>query len=56
MSWRMVVVFRILSLLPPQAVAQEARPAGKSVLLLLPEDTALPAMATLVSGREQRGR
>ncbi|WP_164016853.1 sensor histidine kinase [Pyxidicoccus trucidator] len=30
-------------------VAQEARPAGKSVLLLVPEDTALPAMAMLVS-------
>ncbi|MFY0570202.1 sensor histidine kinase [Archangium lansingense] len=49
MSWRMVFVFCILLLLPPQAVGQEARPAGKSVILLIPEDTALPAMATLVA-------
>ncbi|MCP3139444.1 hypothetical protein [Pyxidicoccus xibeiensis] len=49
MSWRIVLVFCLLSLLSPQAVAQEARPAGKSVLLLIPEDTALPAMATLVA-------
>ncbi|WIG95620.1 ATP-binding protein [Myxococcus sp. SDU36] len=49
MSWRIVFAFCILLLLPPQAVPQEARPAGKSVLLLIPEDTALPAMATLVA-------
>ncbi|QSQ19431.1 nodulation protein V [Pyxidicoccus parkwayensis] len=49
MSWRIVFVFCLLSLLSPQAVAQEARPAGKSVLLLIPEDTALPAMAMLVA-------
>ncbi|SEK40863.1 His Kinase A (phospho-acceptor) domain-containing protein [Stigmatella aurantiaca] len=49
MSWRIVLVFCLLSMLPPQGVAQEARPAEKSALLLIPEDTALPAMATLVA-------
>ncbi|MHA7628997.1 sensor histidine kinase [Corallococcus sp. M7] len=49
MSWHTVLAFCLLSLLCPQAVAQEARPAAKSVLLLIPEDTALPAMATLVA-------
>ncbi|KFE64411.1 sensor histidine kinase [Hyalangium minutum] len=49
MFWRTVFVFCLLSLMTPQAVAQEARPAGKSVLLLVPEDTALPAMAMLVA-------
>ncbi|WP_141617312.1 ATP-binding protein [Myxococcus sp. AB036A] len=49
MSWRIVFVFCLLSLLSPLAVAQEARPAEKSVLLFIPEDTALPAMATLVA-------
>ncbi|EPX55568.1 hypothetical protein D187_009179 [Cystobacter fuscus DSM 2262] len=49
MSWRTVFFIALLLSLTPQAVAQEARPAGKSVLLLLPEDTALPAMAMLVA-------
>src|SRR5690349_16935982 len=49
MSWRTVFFISLLLSLTPQAVAQEPRPAGKSVLLLLPEDTALPAMAMLVA-------
>ena len=49
MFWLRVFVFCILSLLPSRVVAQQERPAGKSVLLLIPEDTALPAMATLVA-------
>ncbi|WP_223643654.1 ABC transporter substrate-binding protein [Corallococcus sp. EGB] len=44
-----ILVLCLLSLLSPLAVAEEARPAGKSVLLLIPEDTALPALATLVA-------
>ncbi|WP_304608629.1 sensor histidine kinase [Hyalangium versicolor] len=49
MPWRSVVLFCLAVLLTPPAVAQEARPAGKSVLLLAPEDMALPAMAMLVA-------
>ncbi|GEN13228.1 His Kinase A (phospho-acceptor) domain-containing protein [Myxococcus fulvus] len=49
MSWRIILVFCFLSLSSPRAVAQPPRPGGKSVLLLIPEDTALPAMATLVA-------
>ncbi|SEU26615.1 sensor histidine kinase [Stigmatella erecta] len=49
MSWRTASILCISLLLAPGAVAQEARPAAKSVLLLLPEDTALPAMAIIVA-------
>jgi signal transduction histidine kinase len=49
MSWRTASILCFSLLLAPQVVAQEARPAAKSVLLLIPEDTALPAMAMLVS-------
>ncbi|AKJ01239.1 phospho-acceptor domain-containing protein [Archangium gephyra] len=49
MSWRTASILCFSLLLAPQVVAQEARPATKSVLLLLPEDMALPAMTALVS-------
>ncbi|MBJ6762281.1 nodulation protein V [Myxococcaceae bacterium JPH2] len=49
MSLRMVLVCGLLAGWSPSALAQEARPAEKSVLLFIPEDTALPAMATLVA-------
>lgn len=48
-SWRSLWLCCLLSLWPLQAVAQESRPAGKSVLLLIPEDTAMPAMAMFVA-------
>jgi signal transduction histidine kinase len=49
MSWRTASILCLSLLLAPRGVAQEARPAAKSVLLLLPEDTALPSMAIIVA-------
>lgn len=44
MSWRTVLLFLLPLLSSPSAVAQGARPPGRSALLLIPEDTAHDAL------------